>query len=144
MIRALFRPSCGRPLMFCTRATPGRINDIKVSRDPTDGRIIAAIQKEGDVADSDPVELIRRYFGERDARDTRARNLVSIIDGYFEKGGQHLNVNVLSREMLEDAMNNPGKYPGLTIRVSGYAVAFDRLTREQQLEVIARTFHESV
>lgn len=73
-------------------------------------------------------------------REDRVENLVTLMDGYFTpQGGQHLNVNVFDRELLEDAMANPDKYPQLTIRVSGYAVNFVRLTREQQLDVLSRT-----
>ena len=78
------------------------------------------------------------------SQEDREANLINLIDGYMEQTGQHVNINVLNRETLMDAMEHPEKYPQLTIRVSGYAVNFIKLSREQQLDVISRTFHEKM
>ena len=91
---------------------------------------------------SNTFSIVPKTLGPTD--EQRRENLVSIMDGYFAKNAHHLNVNVLNREMLEDAMEHPEEYPQLTIRVSGYAVNFVRLTRAQQQEVIARSFHEAM
>ena len=79
-----------------------------------------------------------------DSDETRVQNLVDVLDGYFAQDAHHLNVNVLNRQKLIDAMNDPTLYPSLTIRVSGYAVNFNKLSKDKQLEVISRTFHEKM
>lgn len=91
---------------------------------------------------SNTFSIVPKALGKEE--DTRIQNLVSILDGYAVKQGHHLNVNVFNRETLLDAMEHPEEYPQLTIRVSGYAVNFIKLTKEQQLDVINRTFHGSL
>ena len=91
---------------------------------------------------SNTFSIVPEALGKNDQE--RIKNLVSILDGYFIQDAHHLNVNVINRELLIDAMNNPENYPTLTIRVSGYAVNFNKLSKEQQLEVIKRTFHTSI
>ena len=91
---------------------------------------------------SNTFTILPDSLGKSDTEKTG--NLCGLIDGYMAKSGQHLNVNVLMREVLEDAMDHPDKYPQLTIRVSGYAVNFIKLTRPQQLDVISRTFHSKL
>ncbi len=91
---------------------------------------------------SNTFSIVPKSLGANDAE--RTSNLVATLDGYFARNAHHLNVNVLNRETLMDAMEHPEEYPQLTIRVSGYAVNFIRLSREQQQEVISRSFHESM
>lgn len=78
------------------------------------------------------------------ATEKQINNLVNLLDGYTKKGGHHLNVNVFTRDTLLEAQKHPEHYPQLTVRISGYAVNFHKLTKEQQDEIISRTFHENL
>ena len=89
---------------------------------------------------SNTFSIVPRSLGH--SEEERVDNLIAMMDGYFSKGAHHLNVNVLNRQMLKDAMEHPENYPQLTIRVSGYAVNFTRLSREHQIEVMSRSFFE--
>lgn len=94
-----------------------------------------------DIKLRDPVIHDATHRRSTSTNDTRVRNLVSVLDDYFEQGGPYLNVNVLNKEMLEDAMRFPERYPRLIIRVSGYVVQFNRLSSEQRREIFLRTFN---
>lgn len=91
---------------------------------------------------SNTFSIVPKALGRDEA--TQEENLATMLDGYATKGGHHLNINVFNRDTLLDAQAHPEKYPQLTIRVSGYAVNFIKLTKEQQDDVIARTMHESM
>jgi formate C-acetyltransferase len=91
---------------------------------------------------SNTFSIVPKALGKEDS--VQQNNLSTMLDGYVKTGGHHLNVNALNRETLEDAMEHPEEYPQLTIRVSGYAVNFIKLTKEQQMDVLRRTFHDSL
>ena len=89
-----------------------------------------------------PFSITPQALGKTD--EERIDNLVAILDGYFSKNSHHINVNVMNRETFEKAYEDPESYPNLTIRVSGYAVNFNKLSKAQQREVISRTFHDRI
>jgi pyruvate-formate lyase len=112
---------------------------VKVHHDEATGKTIVDIKLY-----EDPIPMPLHMKPVTSGECERIRNLVSIIDGYFENNGFHVQINAVTREILQDAYNNPDKYPSLCIRVSGYSIAWGKLSREQQLEVLQRTIHETM